>query len=202
VEGGQRRLGFGLHRHGMDALALGDEALAMARRVGDAAALAYVVNARRCTSWEAASGVRRRAATDEMLALADAAGDRDLELLARRWRVIERLESGDLAAMDDAITAYEALADQRHHGQASYWPAVWRTTRALLDGRFDAAEDLIPTARHLGDRLDPCQASLTAQGQTIVLLREQVGHASLVPRRAEEPPNRRESIPAVPILPI
>jgi hypothetical protein len=80
-----------------------------------------------------------------MLALAREVGDAERELQARNWRVTDLLERGDLAAARAEIDAHEALAERLRLPAYGWWAPMWRSTLAILEGRFADAEALVDT---------------------------------------------------------
>ena len=69
-------------------------AVERARRADDPAALAAALNARRVALWSPHHADERLAVAGDMLAAAEAAGDREAVLQARNWRVVDLLELG------------------------------------------------------------------------------------------------------------
>jgi class 3 adenylate cyclase/DNA-binding CsgD family transcriptional regulator len=124
------------------AAALSEEAVAMAQRVGDAPALAYALNARRMIIVGPDDLEEQFVVATDLLRLAEAAGDRELALEGRRWRLITLLATGDIPAVDKEIDAYHQLAEALRDPHYLSNAAMWGTTQALLDGRFAEAERL------------------------------------------------------------
>jgi hypothetical protein len=85
----------------------------------------------------------------EAVRLAERLGDRAKLLRARLRLVFALVETGDVAAADAQIDAFET--DARATGQPRHrWPApLLRAMRALQEGRFDAAEALADEAADL-----------------------------------------------------
>ena len=79
--------------------ALSTAALAMARRLGDPAALAAALNARHVALWEPENIAERLAICAELQRVAELAGDAELALLGHTWRIPDLLETGDIAAV-------------------------------------------------------------------------------------------------------
>ena len=119
---------------------LSAEALALARELGDGSLLARALNARVAATWSPANPEERLALTGEELAVADAAGARDLVLSARRDGAVARLELGDLAGFRAEARAHAAGAAELRQPAHLYWAAVHDCTLAMADGRFDAAD--------------------------------------------------------------
>jgi hypothetical protein len=136
------------------------EALALARRTDDPSALAAALNARHVTAWGPDGCEERLALANEMLALAERAGDRELALQARNWRVVDLLEIGDGPAVREELDAYAQLsADSRLPAFAWYVP-MWRATLALLQGSITDGLELSRRARDLGRQAHDANAEV------------------------------------------
>jgi tetratricopeptide (TPR) repeat protein len=133
---------------------LADEAVAVARRLGDQATLGYCLAA-----WcDAVAGPThseaRAAAAREVVDLATAAGDPRLELLGRRLLLVALLELGDVAGADEQIAAYERTPLAGREPLYRWYLPLWRGMRALMAGQTDECErwtaeaDVIGTAAH------------------------------------------------------
>jgi tetratricopeptide (TPR) repeat protein len=134
--------------------ALTAEAVQLARRSGDRAALAAALNARHFALWGLSDSEERLAAGTEILRLASAAGDDDLALQGHTWRIVALLEQGEVMAADREIARLTRLAEARRQPYHLWNAAVLQAMRALLDGRFAAADSLARRALALGERLD------------------------------------------------
>jgi len=136
-------------------LALSEDAVRMARRLGDPATLAAVLFGRHLAIWGSeqaeVTGERLSIAT-EAVGLAEQIGDRAMALRGRGLRRIDLLELGDLAGYDADLAAAERAAEQL--GQLRYrWQLpLAHATRALLAGRFGQAEELIEQGLAAGRR--------------------------------------------------
>jgi hypothetical protein len=113
-----------------------DEALAMARRAGEPAALADAIEARLYALWHPGGIEERLEVATELLGLAERAGRSELAAQARRWRIVALLELGRI---DDAVAEIEAHADlARTLGQPYelMYTKVFEGMRALFRGAF------------------------------------------------------------------
>ena len=128
------------------------EALQIAGRLDDPAALGAALNARHVALWGPDHTERRKELADEMLELAERADDRELALQARNWRIVDLLELGDGQAVRDELDAYAALAARARLPAYSWYVPMWRATLALLEGRIDDGAALSRRARDLGRR--------------------------------------------------
>jgi tetratricopeptide (TPR) repeat protein len=126
--------------------ALGEEAVAGARRIEDAGALAAALQALHAALWEPDSTEVRLALADETVRLADASGDRELALDGRALRIFDLLERGDAAAADAEIDAYANDAEAIRQPRCRWAARIYRGMQALLRGRFAEAERLAESA--------------------------------------------------------
>jgi hypothetical protein len=85
-----------------------------------------------------------------MLEVGRRAGDRELALQARHWRVTDLFELGDGARVQAELDAYAALAADVRLPSYSWYVPIWRATLAVLEGRLDEARELAERARDLG----------------------------------------------------
>ena len=101
----------------------------------------------------------RLAIADEMLAIGQASGDTESVLRAHAYRVQNRLELGEIEAVDRELEAYAAIADELRMPHHTWHTHALRGMRALLDGRIDEAERLAERARREGERAEQPLAS-------------------------------------------
>jgi tetratricopeptide (TPR) repeat protein len=131
---------------------LSAEAVAMARRIGDDGALAYALGSH-CDALAAPEHIDERLALSaEMIDLAIRSGDRAMELLGRRHRLVASLEAGDLAAADAEIDAFAAGAEHIRQPLYQWYVPLWRAMRALMRGDLAVCEDLVSQAEAIGAR--------------------------------------------------
>ncbi|MHC1559036.1 AAA family ATPase [Actinomycetospora sp. C-140] len=143
--------------------ALAEESLAMARRLGDDAALVQGL-----VAWaDAHAGPdhteSRLAAASEIVDLAAASGDVAGELLGRRLRVVAVAELGDTGALDAEVAAYSRLAEPTRQPIYTWYPALWAGSRALREGRLAEALDHADEAAAEGDRVGSRNARMLAE---------------------------------------
>jgi tetratricopeptide (TPR) repeat protein len=133
--------------------AMSQEAVAMARRVGDPAALASALAARHFT---------RGDSLDARLAMAAESGRIGRELRDHRrsldslaWLIGDLLELGDVAAVDRELESFARAADQVRMPFYHWAVTTLRASRALLAGRFDDGMRLATEARAILADDDP-----------------------------------------------
>jgi DNA-binding SARP family transcriptional activator len=160
--------------------ALGDEAVAVAQRSLDPAALVSALNGRRVALWSAAFLRERLETATEMVAAAERAGDDEAVLQGRNWRVADLLEAGDVASALEEIERHEHLADRLRLPAYQWWGPMWRSTLAIAAGRIDEAERLIAGFEAMGARTGDRNAALYAEVQRYVLAVMGFGEPPLV----------------------
>ena len=152
---------------------LSAEALTIARRSGDASALAYGL-----AGYIAAhhSPVHTRDQVElatELIEVAHASGDLERAVEAHEHRFEARLELGDMAGVDADLAAMIELASQLRQPSQDWFVTEIRAHHALLVGRFSEAESLTAEARRLGERAQAWSAEVSFRLQTYTLRREQ-----------------------------
>jgi tetratricopeptide (TPR) repeat protein len=125
------------------------EAVAMARRLGDPAALRTAVDARWMAVWGPDGLEERTALAEETLRLAQQTGDLELELEGHAHRAASSLESGDARALQADIAAHARLTEELPMATPRWAATTMRALQALLHGAFDDAERLANEALSL-----------------------------------------------------
>jgi tetratricopeptide (TPR) repeat protein len=140
------RLSMALYFSGDEARrdSLSDEAVAVARRVGDPTALGAALINRHFVLWGPCGS------TDERLAIArevmQLGVDAAVRLESQVWLVFDLLESGDVAAADLAIARFGKESEATLLPTYLWHAAVMRATRASMAGRFAEAAALADVA--------------------------------------------------------
>jgi tetratricopeptide (TPR) repeat protein len=129
-------------------------AVERARRLDDAGALAAALNARRVALWSPQHVDERLAVAGEMVAAADAAGDREAQLQARSWRIVDLLELGRTREVATEIDAYDTIAEAVALPHFRWYVPLWRGTLAVLAGHWDEAEAQAERALELAKQAD------------------------------------------------
>jgi DNA-binding winged helix-turn-helix (wHTH) protein/tetratricopeptide (TPR) repeat protein len=134
-------------------IALSEEATAVARRIGDPATLAHALSARYLCLLRPDVVEDRLDIATEMVQLADTSGERELAVQCHAWCIIELLDTGEIDQVAAEIERLQQLADELRQPLASWYVAVARATKALLEGRFDDVEPLAKIGLSFGKRL-------------------------------------------------
>jgi tetratricopeptide (TPR) repeat protein len=152
-----------------DGISTGEEAVAMARRLGDPEALTHALGTRFYYLWRPDLARERLAIADEILAAAIAADDSSLIARARHFRIVALL---DLGWLRDAWTE---LDQYEHAATASGQPmlklrALWfQATRHLAQGDRSQADHAADQACHLAARMGRPDAAVEGLGQSLLL---------------------------------
>jgi tetratricopeptide (TPR) repeat protein len=168
--------------------ALSEEALGIARSVGDTRGIGYALDARHWSLWGPANVAERLAAADELLELAEESGDERLALQGHRWRMIDLLELAKIDEVDVEIDAYTALAEKRGRPSEAPYTRFLHAMRLLLAGDFENARAVGEEGRRLGERVQDSNATNAHVLQILVSCRDRGGLdrvEELVRRQAE-----------------
>jgi tetratricopeptide (TPR) repeat protein len=162
------RLSVALSLTGVDARRgeLAEEAVALARESGSSSAVAHALAARCDADAGPATCESRLADAGEIVEIGRRLGDRAMELLGRRHRVVALLELGDLVAADVEIDAFARVAAPLAQARFDWYVALWRAARALYERRLDDFERLRSTAEELGARSGSPNAEILTLAQS------------------------------------
>jgi hypothetical protein len=142
-----------------------EEAVTIARRLDEPAALAAALAAHLDSIAGPAYTGERLATARELVDLAGSIGDRQLEALGLRFRVVGQLEQGDLPGARSAIGAYAAIAEELASPLYQWYVPLWRAALAIAEGD-DRKVDLHQAhAEDLGQRAGSLNAMLLVDSQ-------------------------------------
>jgi tetratricopeptide (TPR) repeat protein len=119
---------------------LAGAALAMARRIGEPAALAEVLASTHWATWGPDNVDERLAMNRELARRAAELGDGALAAYAHARSVSELLEVGDIDASRRELRALERLAEALQQRYPRWLVATFRAARAHLDARLEDCE--------------------------------------------------------------
>ncbi len=141
-----------------------DEALAMARRVDDPGAIAAALTGRQFLLAATPQAIRERLENaDELLALSERSGDREMAVRGHAYRLTTLLQMGDVAAVDRELDAYTKVAEALRQPRHLWHVPIMRATRATMAGRFDEARTLSQEGMRMGQRAgEPISAQFHA----------------------------------------
>ncbi|WP_030928863.1 ATP-binding protein [Streptomyces sp. NRRL S-646] len=153
-------------------IALAEEAVRTARQAGDPATLGPALAAL-CDARPGPDHCRDR--LDWSMQIVTTARDlRDpvLELLGRRLRLVALMETGEFAGADAEAAAYETTVRPLRRPLYAWYVPLWRGTRALMEGRYDACAAALDEVEELGRRAGSANAAMLAVTQRWCLYTE------------------------------
>jgi DNA-binding SARP family transcriptional activator len=131
---------------------LSREAVELARRSGNLAALAYALDGRAASIIAPDTIDECRALGTELRDVAERAGDIERVLAGHSHRFIAQLLVGDFEGARRDLDAASQIADTLRQPAQLWQVCGWRAMLALAAGRLADAEELIPQALLLGQR--------------------------------------------------
>jgi class 3 adenylate cyclase len=155
-------------------------AVAMARRLGDPATLAFALSARHMALWGPHDPEQRVERAAEIVRLAGEAGDAALLQRGRLWHLTALLELGEVDAADREIGAFAALAERLRERQYAWRAAMLGSTRAYMRGELDQAEALAQRAFAIAQGMGEPNALQAFALQLGIVRREQGRSAEVV----------------------
>jgi tetratricopeptide (TPR) repeat protein len=173
--------------------ALSQDALSMARRLGDPATLAFALDGRYAVLLWPENPRERIEIADELERVAASIGDREKIIQARCYRTIALLELGDLPAVNVELSAAQPLAEELGQRPQIWLVTAMRATVALFQGRFAEGRRLMEEALSAGEGAQRSDAILSHRIHGFTLRRFLGGLEDLeatVRRSVEEYPGR------------
>ncbi|MBV9413662.1 MAG: hypothetical protein JO363_01675, partial [Solirubrobacterales bacterium] len=147
---------------------LSDEALAMARRVGDRRTLAMVLNQRFVTLWGPRTLAERETNAHESAQLANQLNDPLLAFYAAAFGSHATMERGDLEGSDHLLGRMSELQQRLGQPIIRWYDAVSRAKRCSITGTPALAEQLAVTALEIGQRAGQPDAIAWCMSQIFV----------------------------------
>jgi DNA-binding CsgD family transcriptional regulator len=164
-----------------EAMRVNEQAVGMARRLGDAGALAAALRAGVSARWLPEQFARRLSASLEAMQLAQQVGDKERVLEAASWRLFDLMELGDQQTRALEFEAYTRRADELRQPFYQYIGTSSRAMTALFEGRFDESEHFAQQAVEVGQRMPSLDAAGVFGMQMFSLRREQGRLRELAP---------------------
>lgn len=147
------------------------EAVSMARRIGEPHLVADALRAADVVLWTYEDVDERIAIARELLSLATETNDPQVELAARAQLIGEFLTKGLIHDADRELNTYEALA-AKYQLPLNIWSATAkRAMRAYMGGELEKCEELIERARAIAQRSAPEVSRLNHLLQSFFILR-------------------------------
>jgi hypothetical protein len=160
--------------------AFAEEAIAMARRVGDRAALGHALAAHCDVIAGPVDSEAREAAAGEVIELGRTLADHPLELLGRRLRLVARLERGDVVGADEDRARFAEVAELVGSPAYRWFGPLWASTFSLLRGDLDDALVHNESAAAIGDEAHSLNAYALTTTQRWVIERAAGRHESSI----------------------
>lgn len=138
--------------------ALIDEALAMARRVDDKVALAFVLTCAQFGLWVPGNEDKRLAIAEELVALGQELGD--LEMLSNGWGWLftNYWEHGDAARARESAVQLSDCAARLRMPDSDWMAGVMEACIALFEGRIDDAQCVMDRTLAVGEKAQTATA--------------------------------------------
>lgn len=155
--------------------AMVDESVAMARRLGDANALAHALHSEMYHCWLSADPAVRRRWIDvasESVSAAQTVKDYDLLAASRMLRCTALLERGEYAEMREELARYMELCEKIQHPMHAWFAQLTYVTCATLEGRLDDAEQLLRATFEMGQRIGTPMALIFSLCQGFAIARD------------------------------
>jgi eukaryotic-like serine/threonine-protein kinase len=134
---------------------LGEEAVAVARRLNDPETLVHALEGRMKSAIRPENLDQTVADAEEIIRVAALVGNSYMMILGHWWRIDGLLGKGDMAAVDQSIAIGTRLAYERGEPRRVWEALCYQTMRALLSGRYEEAERLATEAVQVGQRPAP-----------------------------------------------
>lgn len=122
---------------------LSREAVETARRSGDSTALAQALYSRAISFGDPAMVRERMETASELIAAAELANNRNLQMLGYRVRISAFGELGRFAELEDDAVTYGKLATASRQPLYIWWTTMYSGMRALMDADLEKAEAVI-----------------------------------------------------------
>ena len=149
-----------------------DQAIAIARRLGDQDCLLFVLNSKRRALWEPENIEDRLATITEALQLAEDSGNREAALNALRLQIIDLGEKGDLDGGKARISVFVQKAQELRQPYHLWEAATLTASQALFEGRYEEGERLANEAFMLGQGLGFLDPGYVFAAQLAVVCRD------------------------------
>ena len=158
-----------------------EQAVAMARCIGDPAVLAFSLDVMLEVPWGPEQAKARLANIIEMLQLAEESGDKQLISNAHYRLLLYWLELGDIQQADAALAVHARITEEVRQPFLLWVSTGFQAMRTLLDGRFAEAEQLATQALTIGQQAQAENADGVFGIQMFTLRRAQGRLAEIAP---------------------
>jgi RecA/RadA recombinase len=160
---------------------LAAEAIGMARRLGEAEALAAALMGHHAALLDTEHARERRRVGEEALALAGELGALELGALGRHWLLYDLAELGELEEAHRRQAELDQIADELQQPLYRHSSLAWHCVWAGLAGRFEKAERIARESVRLAEHAGAPDAHAHFTAQLVALRREQGRLRELLP---------------------
>lgn len=171
-----------------------EQAVGIARRLGDPATLSYALEGRFAAIWWPENPEERLAIATEMLRLAEEAGDVERIIQGHDFRVCALIELGDLASVHAELESESQLVRDLRQPAQRWLLTFTRAMLALFEGRFDEAATFIDASQTIWEAAQRSDIGTFSYRVQIYFLRREQGRLDevegLVERSIAEYPTR------------
>jgi tetratricopeptide (TPR) repeat protein len=151
-----------------------EQAAGMARRIGDPGVLAAVLINVHWSLWGPGNARERLVMAEEIVGLAQQAGDAAREVDGRMWVAVDLIELGEVLRADEELERCSPIAQRIRQRYQLWWLACLLALRALMAGRLGEADELATRALGIGQR-DRNPNALQIYGVQLAGLRREQG---------------------------
>jgi hypothetical protein len=152
--------------------ALADEAVAVARRIGDAGALADALSGAMPACYVPWRAAVARDYADELIAVCRDLGDPQRWAMANLWNFVAHFAVGEMNVADERLAVTQQLNAELRQPTLHWLTTAWTALRVLMAGDFERAEQLAAEAYEFGERTGQPDAFTWFAAQTAVAMRE------------------------------
>jgi hypothetical protein len=160
--------------------ALAEEAMAMARRLGDPGLLLWTLLSAATTIWRGGNARQRLELTAEAATIAQALGDGTGLSSALTLHTVAAGELGMVSELDGMVAAARAEADRQRHLYAHLVLDAFELSWCGMRGEFDEVDRLLADIVRLGERMSLAQFGDALNGALAMKMVWQGEHEALV----------------------
>ncbi|MEO8184014.1 MAG: AAA family ATPase [Deltaproteobacteria bacterium] len=142
-------------------IGLARQSIESARRLGDPETLLGALYTGMAAMMDIVDPRERLPLNLEVEQLAQAAGDTERLLRTQARLVFDHMELADVASADARIESFTRLAEQARAGRYLWRAPLFRSMRAMMEGRFSDCERLLREAQRLGEQAKDPQLERT-----------------------------------------
>jgi DNA-binding winged helix-turn-helix (wHTH) protein/tetratricopeptide (TPR) repeat protein len=153
--------------------ALSTEAIKLAGGANDPSTLAFALSAQHAAVWRPDDPATRLQSSTQVLEAATSAGDLELALVFRLFRMTDFLQLGRIEEVDRELGAFELLVTELQLPQGLWYVSLLRAMRRHMQGKLDSARTLCAIYRRDGDAVGDRNAILSSTAMTALLLLEE-----------------------------